>query len=286
MISVIIPTYNRAKLLPRAIRSVLHQTFNGDEIEVIIVDDASTDDTTQVVTSMQEPHVRYIRLESNSGACTARNIGIQEARGELIAFQDSDDEWFLTKLEKQYAQLQETGADIVFCAFEHCTADGKMQYVFPHAHVQTGRITYEQLLFENLVSTQTILGRRECFEKVLFRPDFPRLQDWEMMLRMVQRYDVRYFNDVLVRLYEQSDSISSHPEKALAAFEQLCEMHGDAIRKDNSLTLQMCHNIAAARKACNVSTWPPYFKELSVHHSPVFNMSLFLRGVKRMLLHN
>ena len=284
MISVIIPTYNRAKLLPRAIQSVLQQTFN--EIEVIIVDDASTDDTEQVVASMQEPCIRYIRLEHNSGACMARNIGIQAAQGEWIAFQDSDDEWMPDILSKQFAQLQETGADIVFCAFEHCAADGDIQYVFPHAHIQPGKITYEQLLFENLVSTQTILGKRECFEQVPFKPDFPRLQDWEMMLRMVQQYDVRYFNTVLVRVYEQPDSISRKPEKALAAFEQLREMHGEAIRKDKSLTLQMCHSIAAARKECRLPTWPPYFRELSVRHNPVFNVSLFLRGIKRMLLHN
>lgn len=283
MISVIIPTYNRARLLPRALQSVLNQTFS--EIEVIVVDDASTDNTEQIVASMTDSRIWYVRLDHNSGACIARNIGIQAAHGKWIAFQDSDDEWLPDKLEKQFAQLQETGADVVFCAFKHYGTDGEKQYTFPHAHVQPGRITYEQLLFENLVSTQTILGKRECFEQTPFKPNFPRLQDWEMMLRMVQRYDVRYFNDVLVRLYEQPDSISRQPELALAALEELRYMHGNAIGSSNRLTLQMCHSISAARQRCGLPAWPPYFRELSIRRNPAFNMRLLLTGVKRMLLH-
>ena len=282
MISVVIPTYNRARLLPRALQSVLHQTL--DDIEIIIVDDASTDATRQVVAATSDARVKYIRLAHNRGACTARNVGVQVAQGEWISFQDSDDEWLPNKLEKQLSQLQATGADVVYCSFERYGIDGKKQYTFPHDYVQTGRITYDQLLFENLVSTQTILGRKECFVRTPFNPDFPRLQDWEMMLRMVQKYDVRYFNEVLVRVYEQPDSISRKPEKALSALEQLREMHGESIQKDNRLTLQMCHSIAAARKECGLSVWAPYFRELSLHHTPAFNARLFLTGVKRMIL--
>lgn len=282
MISVIIPAFNRAGLLPRALKSVLDQSFS--DIEVIVVDDASTDDTQQVIAAMADDRIRCIRLDSNCGACTARNIGVQHARGEWIAFQDSDDEWLPGKLEKQFAQLQASGADVVFCAFERCHADGKKQYTFPHADVQAGRITYEQLLYENLVSTQTILGKRECFEQTPFMPGFPRLQDWEMMLRMVQQYDVRYFPDMLVRLYEQPDSISLQPEKALAALTELHAMHGDAIRRNDHLTLQMCHRTASARRLCGLPAWQPYFQEISFRRSIACNVRLLLSGLKRMLI--
>ena len=103
MISVIIPTYNRASLLPRALDSVLRQTW--EDLEVIVVDDASRDDTPQVMAACTDPRVRYIRLEKNSGACVARNTGVAQARGEWIAFQDSDDLWLPEKLEKQMAYL-------------------------------------------------------------------------------------------------------------------------------------------------------------------------------------
>lgn len=281
MISVIIPSYNRARVLPRALQSVLNQKY-GD-IEVIVVDDASTDNTEQVVESIKDSRVRYIRLNHNSGACTARNIGVQAARGEWIAFQDSDDEWLPDKLEEQCKHMQISSADVVFCAFERYATENGEKYIFPHAYVNPGRITYEQLLFENLASTQTILGKKECFMKIPFKTDFPRMQDWEMMLRMVQQFDVRYFNEVLVRVYEQPDSISRNPEKALEAYEQLRAMHSNTIKMDNRLTLQMCHSIATARKACGLSVWQPYFREISTNHSIAFNIRLLITGVTRIL---
>ena len=86
MISVIIPTYNRAGTLLAAAQSVLQQTYR--DIELIIVDDGSTDDTSKVVSALQDGRVRYIPLGKNRGACAARNRGIDEAKGEYIAFQD------------------------------------------------------------------------------------------------------------------------------------------------------------------------------------------------------
>lgn len=88
MISVVIPTYNRAQTIRMAVDSVLNQTYR--DIELIIVDDASTDGTQDVVTQIADDRIRYLRLEQRSGACNARNIGALSARGEFISFQDSD----------------------------------------------------------------------------------------------------------------------------------------------------------------------------------------------------
>jgi glycosyltransferase involved in cell wall biosynthesis len=98
-VSVIIPTYNRAGLLKRAIQSVLNQIYQ--DFEIIIVDDASTDNTENVIESFKEHRIRYIKHESNKGAAVARNTGIKFANENYIAFQDSDDEWLPEKLEKQ-----------------------------------------------------------------------------------------------------------------------------------------------------------------------------------------
>lgn len=276
MISVIIPTYNRASLLSRAMESVLGQTWK--DLEVIVVDDASQDDTAQVVAACTDPRVRYIRLEKNSGACVARNTGVAEARGEWIAFQDSDDLWLPEKLEKQMAYLVQTGADVVFCAFDRYSVEGKKLRTFPHEHISAGRISYEQLLYENLISTQTILGRRECFLQEPFRPDFPRLQDWELMLRIVQRFYVNYEKSVYVRLYEQEDSISRQPEKAVAALHLLCGMHREAIVRSDVLLRRMLLALETAYGDCGMPVWPLYLKALSLRNGWQTNLYLIRRA--------
>ena len=103
LISVVIPTYNRKKQLPECIRSVLAQTYRN--IEVLVVDDASTDGTEELFHEIEDPRLHYLRYETNRGACYARNYGAKRAKGELIAFQDSDDTWYEDKLEKQYRFL-------------------------------------------------------------------------------------------------------------------------------------------------------------------------------------
>lgn len=276
LISVIIPTFNRARLLARAVTSVLQQT--GVELEVIIIDDASTDDTEQVVSQMHDSRLRYVRLEKNSGACMARNVGIATAQGELLAFQDSDDVWMPEKLQRQLNVMQETGADIVFCSFERFSPTGESLGRFPHADVQPGQISYEQLLLENLVSTQTILGRKTCFEQFPFSPQMPRLQDWELMLRMVQHFHVHYMNETLVHLCEQKDSISGCPEKAVAALHILCNIHRETLEKNENLMMRMLITLEAAYHDCNLPAWPLYIKALSAQRAVRTNLFCLYRA--------
>ena len=98
LVSIIVPTYNRAGVLSRAIRSIFSQTYSN--IEIIIVDDASCDDTGNVVESFMDDHIHYIRHDKNQGGSASRNTGIRSAKGSFIAFLDDDDEWLPEKLEK------------------------------------------------------------------------------------------------------------------------------------------------------------------------------------------
>ena len=102
LVSVVMGVYNKADYVGSSLRSVLAQTYG--HFELIVVDDASTDDTAAVMTAITDPRVRYVRKE-HGGAAAARNRGIAEAKGEFIAFQDSDDVWHSDKLEKQLALL-------------------------------------------------------------------------------------------------------------------------------------------------------------------------------------
>ena len=102
-ISVIIPTYNRGKSIIQSINSVLEQTYHN--LEILIVDDCSTDDTEYLISKIDDPRVKYIKLKENKGASFARNIGIKIATGKYISFQDSDDIYKNNKIEKQYIFL-------------------------------------------------------------------------------------------------------------------------------------------------------------------------------------
>lgn len=112
-ISVVIPTYNRAKTINKSIKSVLNQTYTN--IEVIVVDDCSTDNTETIIKKIKDKRVKYYKLDCNKGACFARNYGIKKATGNYIAFQDSDDIFEKNKLEKQYENIKKNKSDLNFC---------------------------------------------------------------------------------------------------------------------------------------------------------------------------
>ena len=97
-VSIVIPTYNRANLLLQAIQSVLTQSY--EHFELLVVDDHSTDSTPHLVKTITDSRVHYIRLNENQGAPAARNIGLKKAKGELVAFLDSDDQWDFNKIRK------------------------------------------------------------------------------------------------------------------------------------------------------------------------------------------
>ena len=112
LISVIIPTYNRENTITRSIDSVLNQNY--ENIELIIVDDRSDDNTKDIIEKYTDSRIKYIYNDTDKhGAGAARNIGIMAATGELIAFNDSDDEWLPGKLRDQYEFLHKNGADII-----------------------------------------------------------------------------------------------------------------------------------------------------------------------------
>jgi glycosyltransferase involved in cell wall biosynthesis len=124
-VSVIIPTYNRAHLIGRAIQSVLKQTYQ--DFEVIVVDDGSIDNTEEVVKKIQENRVYYYKHDKNKGGSAARNTGISLAKGEYIAFQDSDDEWLPEKLEKQIGVFnnQTKNVGVVYTGFYRIEGNNK-----------------------------------------------------------------------------------------------------------------------------------------------------------------
>lgn len=210
MVSVIIPTFNRANVIGRAIESVLQQTYT--EWELLIVDDGSLDNTRAIVESFQDDRIRYIRCEERKGANAARNIGIQNAKGEFIAFQDSDDAWRLDKLEKQmklFAVREDLGVVysryILHAASGECTLIPSDQY----GKEQLSEKILHTLAHRNVVGTPTMVARKECFEECgSFDEAVPRFQDWELCIRLAEKYSFDLVDEPLMDAYEMEQSIS------------------------------------------------------------------------------
>lgn len=218
-VSVIIPTYNRANIIMRSIESVISQSYVY--IEIIIVDDNSTDNTEEVIKNIEDERIIYKKLNKRMGPANARNIGVKLAKYDLIAFQDSDDVWKRDKLKVQIAYMEKNKIfDMVYCPFMH---KGIKSFKIP-ADIYSkndleGEI-YKGLLKENKIGTPTMLIRKEKFEKVGgFNVDLKAYEDWEFAIRFAQKYQIGYVDKILVEAYSSSDGVNSNERnKARALF--------------------------------------------------------------------
>lgn len=277
-VSVVIPTFNRKQLLQRAIDSALAQTLK--DIEVIVVDDGSTDGTAEAFSSFRDARVQY-HVVPHRGACAARNAGLRLAKGQYIAFLDSDDVWEPNKLEMQREQLETSGADAVCCAFAR--HDGEHVVRVPSEEVQQHQISYRQLLGGNCVSTQTLFGKAEWMKRICFDEDFPRMQDWEYAIRLAAACKLVYFPDVLATLYVQSDSISRKPELGLKAMRLLLRKYRRDFAESMPNTLLMLSTIESFAAQCKENCAMDYLKALAMKRSLRENAVLLRRGAALML---
>lgn len=234
-VSVIIPTFNRSSLLNRSISSVLDQTYQ--DFEIIVVDDASSDNTENVVRSLVDPRIRYIKHDTNRGGSAARNTGIKVALGEFIAFQDSDDEWLPEKLEKQMKILASapTHVGVVYTGFWRIQGDNREYIPSVEQQVKEGNI-HRELLKGNFVTTQAVIVKKECFQKAgMFDESLPRLQDWELFLRIAKLYEFRYVPEPLVKSFFTEGSISSNPKALINAIEIILNKHIDEYKNNKEI---------------------------------------------------
>ena len=200
LVSVIVPTRNRANLVARAIQSVLDQTYR--HIECIIVDDGSSDETRQVVEEFTDERLVYLRHETQRHASAARNTGIAYSRGELIAFLDDDDEWISRKLEKQVELLLSLHEKVgmVYCWMDYFDQKGNL--IKEHHPKFKGYVFHDVLYVQRLGGCPTLLVRRDVVEKVGgFDETLPRGNDGDFIRRVCRQYEVDYVPESLVKVY-------------------------------------------------------------------------------------
>lgn len=184
-VSIVVPTFNRAHLLPRAISSILSQTFS--DFEIIIVDDASTDNTSEVVKTFKDSRIKYIPLSKNGGGGYARNQGIKAAHGELVAFLDSDDEWMPEKLELQVAKLQESQNSHVSVVYCQGYEKNATRQIISSVVVKEGDV-FDDLLKGWLPPTTSLfmVKRRALIEVGGFDESLPSSQDYDLWLSLAK----------------------------------------------------------------------------------------------------
>ncbi len=212
LVSVIIPTYNRDKTLLRAVNSVLKQTYKNTEI--ILVDDNSTDNTYGIIKTIQDSRVKYYKCEINLGPSGARNFGITKSKGKYIAFQDSDDEWDLNKLEKQMNIITDKhrNIDMVYTGYYLIYGSAKHVYI-PSTRKEdrkSGDIFFS-LLDYNTIGTPTILLKKECMNNVgMFNEEIKSYEDWELSLRVAREYRIAFIDEPLVNAWYSKSGVNSN----------------------------------------------------------------------------
>ncbi len=193
-VSVIIPAYNRAHVLGRAIGSVLAQTYR--DFELIVVDDGSTDNTA-LLPACCDDRVTLVR-QDNRGVSAARNAGIRHSHGEFVAFLDSDDEWLPNKLARQVDRSGSGTPDFICHTDEIWLRDGKIVPQKKIHYKQGGRF-FERALQRCLISPSSVMLSRSLLDKVgWFDPDLPAAEDYDLWLRITAFYEVDFVSEPLV----------------------------------------------------------------------------------------
>ncbi len=243
-VSVIIPTFNRAYILKRAIDSVLCQSFQN--FELIVVDDGSSDNTREVVESYPDQRIRFVRHARNRGVAAARNSGIRAASAKYIAFQDSDDVWLPEKLERQLDYIRKTNdaVDVVHTRIFRISIDGSIS-LGPRLKKDDKKSAFHKILMKVCcVAVQSVVISRDCFEKVGFFDE--RLycaSDWEMWLRLSKYCRFYQIDSPLVLSYLQPNSLSTRQYELLRVKSQylvILENWSDYLEEPTTLCSLLC----------------------------------------------
>lgn len=241
LVSIVTPTYKRPQFLTRAIGSIIAQTFNNWEL--LVVDDNGTGSEYRQETQsfMQrykaDPRIIYIEHESNLGGSAARNTGIRQARGKFVAFLDDDDEWLPEKLDKQLSCLVRSSPEValVYTGYENVCSDPELIAYIGKFHFPTlkGNLLKE-LLEENRVgTTSSVLCKRDALLAVgLFDESLAASQDYDLFLRLAERFEFEVISEPLVRLHRHKEGNIGGDRKAkVEAYKSFYKKHQALMEK-------------------------------------------------------
>jgi GT2 family glycosyltransferase len=238
VVSVIIPTYNRASLIGRAIQSVIDQTYQ--DLEIIVVDDGSTDGTGDILRRYDE-RIRSFRHPQKKGAGSARNTGIRQAKGQYLAFLDSDDEWLEKKLETQIEAFRTASPMVGVVYTGTWRVKGEKRWLIPNpAEVPgDGALRGSLLSGTYMVLTPAALVKKECFEALGgFDERLTALEEWDLWIRLSKRYRFLYVDEPLVIWHSVPGSLSTNRKAFLVSTIKILEKNTSEILRKPGVLLR------------------------------------------------
>ena len=211
-VSIVVPVHNAEIFIKETINSVLAQTYQ--DFELLLVDDKSTDESVDIIKSIKDKRIKLIELKDNSGAATARNTGIEEARGRYICFLDADDLWKENKLEKQLTFMKEKDCAFSFTSYEFADENGKPNGKVVHV---PETINYKQALKNTTIWTSTVMfDMNKLTKKQIYMPNVRRGQDTATWWKVLKKIDCAYGQDEILAIYRRpKHSLSSNKLTAL-----------------------------------------------------------------------
>lgn len=242
--SVIIPTYNREKVLERAIDSVLNQSFK--DFELIVVDDGSTDQTSEIL-KKYDKNIKVIRTE-NKGVSAARNLGVQHASGIWLSFLDSDDEWLKFKLQKQAQFIIENPNTPLVHGEEIWIRNGR-RVNQKNKHQKYGGRIFQKCLPLCLISPSAVSIRKDIYlENGGFDEEFIVCEDYDLWLKLTSLYEVGFIEEPIINKYGGHDDQLSARYKAMDLYRLKSMLRIMEIRNLEEEDLRAC-KIEVLKKA-------------------------------------
>jgi len=223
LVSLIIPTCNRRKLLKRAINSVLKQTLS--DWELIVVDDASRQSPKKTVKSFKDKRIKFISHKKNQGSSATKNSGLKIAQGKFIAILEDDDKWYRQKLEKQINLFKQLPSDVGLVYSGYRVILNNKFIINKKIPSLKGNL-FKKLLKRNKIGNPTPLVRKECFQKVgLFDQSLPACRDWEMWLRISRHYRFDFLPDILAEYHIHGKQVSVNLKKRITAHKKIIKKY-------------------------------------------------------------